>query len=278
MLLAKTAFFTPLSAMHCSRFSVPTRLTSASRTKPSTEARMDTIAASWNTQSTPASATVTASGSRTSPCTKRASGGTASRRPIERSSSTVTSRPRASSARTRWWPMKPAPPVTRARRNRPPGLMLRSGSTAVDLVIGGHDAARDVGRRRERGAGEQQALADGDRVGHGRAVHDHRALDAGAGVQLDALAQQVPLAEHLEVHVQEVARVAEVEVVLHDARRLHAVAVVEEDLDRVGDLVLVAQRGARRAAHGVEEDRIEQIQAAALEVRARVLRLLDHAR
>src|SRR5215469_4700416 len=36
-------------------------------------------------------------------------------RPLEKSSSTCTSRPSASRRSTRWLPMKPAPPVTRAR-------------------------------------------------------------------------------------------------------------------------------------------------------------------
>ena len=59
----------------------------------------------------PAMSAMSATCSGTSP-------GTCSRRPEERSSTTDTSSPRASSASTRWDPMKPAPPVTSARMRR----------------------------------------------------------------------------------------------------------------------------------------------------------------
>src|SRR6185436_15322693 len=104
-----------------------------------------------------------------------------SRRPMERSSSTVTSRPRRSRAATRWCPMKPAPPVTRARLPWVPSVMRVRHSSAVDLVVGGDDAALDVGAGGQRGAGEQQALAHGHGVLDARAVHEHGTLDARAG-------------------------------------------------------------------------------------------------
>src|SRR4051794_32417349 len=56
-----------------------------------------------------------------SPSWKTAAAATFSRRPLERSSSTCTSSPRARSASTTCEPMKPAPPVTSARMSSPSG-------------------------------------------------------------------------------------------------------------------------------------------------------------
>ena len=59
---------------------------------------------------------------------------------------------------------------------------------------------------------------------------------------------------------------------------VHGKAVLDQDLDRVGDLVLVALCRARRAADGVEDGQVEQIDAAALQVGRDVARLLDDPR
>src|SRR2546423_1800926 len=56
-----------------------------------------------------------------SPSWKTAAAATFSRRPLDRSSSTCTSTPRARSASTTCEPMKPAPPVTNARMPSPSG-------------------------------------------------------------------------------------------------------------------------------------------------------------
>ena len=76
-------------------------------------------AAWWNTTSTPAAARASACSSRTSPRSSSTPSPTSARfasRPLDRSSSTRTFQPSATSPATRWLPMKPAPPVTNAWR------------------------------------------------------------------------------------------------------------------------------------------------------------------
>src|ERR671919_2173080 len=108
--------------MPCSRAAsriliVPSTFTSQSWSGRSTETRTSTCAARWRHASGRRSAKSarSASPSRTSPTTSSAPSFTFSRRPEERSSSTVTSSRLATSASTTCEPMKPAPPVTMAR-------------------------------------------------------------------------------------------------------------------------------------------------------------------
>src|SRR5215210_3116187 len=96
---------------------VPATFTPASKAGSATDRRTSIWAARWKTTSGAAEATSSriAAPSRMSASWKRASSARFERRPVERSSTTVTSSPRASSASTRLEPTKPAPPVTRAR-------------------------------------------------------------------------------------------------------------------------------------------------------------------
>ncbi len=89
---------------------VPPTLISRSCRGSATDLRTSICAARWKTTS--ASVSI---GSVIDPSISRAAGLTFSRRPVLRSSSTVTSSPRATRASTTWDPMKPAPPVTSAR-------------------------------------------------------------------------------------------------------------------------------------------------------------------
>src|SRR3954451_16637588 len=58
-----------------------------------------------------------------------------SRRPVETSSTTVTSSPRSSRASTRFEPMNPAPPVTRARMRR--GMVVAASAAGTFAPVGG---------------------------------------------------------------------------------------------------------------------------------------------
>jgi hypothetical protein len=84
--------------------------------------------------------------------------------------------------------------------------------------------------------------------------------------------------ERAQVRGQEVARLGEVELRGRERRGADVRAARDERLDRVGELVLPAQRAGRRRAHGVEDPRREGIQAHALPAHAAVVRLLEHAR
>ena len=95
---------------------VPTTLTSASKSGRRTEVGTSACAARWKQTSGPASVnTLPSAGSRMSSSTRLAADATFSRLPELRSSRTTTSSPRASRASTRFEPMKPAPPVTKSR-------------------------------------------------------------------------------------------------------------------------------------------------------------------
>ena len=83
------------------------------------------------------------------------------RRPVERSSTTVTSSPRSSRASTRFDPMKPAPPVTRARMGR----IRCVGRWA--WTVGGCDARRRGVDRRQR-RGDRLGRRDGAHAGEAR--------------------------------------------------------------------------------------------------------------
>src|SRR5436189_93433 len=67
--------------------------------------------------------------------TNRASGLTFSRLPEDRLSTTVTSSPRSSRASTRFEPMKPAPPVTRARMRR--GMLVAASAAGTVARVTG---------------------------------------------------------------------------------------------------------------------------------------------
>src|SRR5712692_6229854 len=75
--------------------------------------------------------------SATSATLKSAWRSTFARSPVERSSTTMTSSPRAISASTTWLPRKPAPPVTRTRNSWP--LLYR--------CVCGRTGGRDGGQR-----------------------------------------------------------------------------------------------------------------------------------
>ena len=102
-----------------STLAVPPTLIEASKAGSATDLRTSIWAARWKIASgaAPAATSATAARSRMSSSTSLAPFASApsrfSRRPVERSSTTVTASPRASSASTRFEPMKPAPPVTK---------------------------------------------------------------------------------------------------------------------------------------------------------------------
>src|SRR5438552_17875443 len=78
------------------------------------------------------------------------------RSPVERSSTTSTSSPRATSASTTWLPKNPAPPVTRTRNEWP--LLFNS---AVDELV---EEIVDKAGRRCASAGLRVAAAGGFRL------------------------------------------------------------------------------------------------------------------
>src|SRR3954451_8774512 len=112
---------TPASRAASSTLIVPTTLTPASQAGSSIDLRTSICAARWKTMSGRAAARALRirSASRMSASSKPAPRDSAtvrfSRLPVARLSMTRTSSPRSSSASTRFEPMKPAPPVTRAR-------------------------------------------------------------------------------------------------------------------------------------------------------------------
>src|SRR5215469_1733154 len=102
---------TPAERIASSSASVPPRLWLQYRPGFATDSPTSDLAAKWNTASTPPASTAAAS-ARRSPRTNRAPGGTASACPVDRSSSTVTSWPAATSCAATTLPIYPAPPVT----------------------------------------------------------------------------------------------------------------------------------------------------------------------
>src|SRR3954453_11799711 len=117
---------TPCACAALSTLIVPSTLVRASLAGSATDLRTSIWAARWKITSGPVRSTAaeTACASRTSSSISSAPFDRAwsrfSRLPVEMSSITATSSPRATSASTRFEPMKPAPPVTRVfiRRRR----------------------------------------------------------------------------------------------------------------------------------------------------------------
>ena len=89
---------------------------------------------------------------------------------------------------------------------------------------------------------------------------------------------QVLTIELGQIDHQEILGLGQVQVTPDDRVVMHDPAILDHDLDAVGDLVLVAHGGPRRAADGVEDARVEDIEAAALQLCRGEARLLDHAR
>src|SRR6266478_1553856 len=114
---AKTIFVPCLRAAS-STCSVPTTFTSASKSGRSTDTRTSACAARWKQTSGRTSSKTRPASLRMSASWTRTPAATFSGLPLEKSSSTCTSAPRASSASTTCEPMKPAPPVTTARTRR----------------------------------------------------------------------------------------------------------------------------------------------------------------
>src|SRR4051794_11627997 len=118
---ASTKRPTPAARAASSITAVPPTLTAASKAGSSTARRTSICAARWKTtsgRSVPTTVPIASTSVMLASCS-RAPPPTAasrfSRRPVERSSTTLTSSPRSRSASTRFEPMKPAPPVTSAR-------------------------------------------------------------------------------------------------------------------------------------------------------------------
>src|SRR4051794_37871066 len=115
---------TPCSRAASRRLTVPSTFVRASKAGSATDLRTSICAARWKTTSgrSLANSSPTTDASRMSTTCRRAPLVSASprldSRPVERLSRTATSSPRSSRASTRLDPMKPAPPVTRARMER----------------------------------------------------------------------------------------------------------------------------------------------------------------
>ena len=114
---ANTKRFTPWRRQASSVCSVPVALTEWVSRGEETDVGTRAMAARWYTQSAPASAGSSRSGSSTLPTSRRAPAARSSSAPPalagpDRSSTTVTRSPRFNSASVKWRPMNPLPPVT----------------------------------------------------------------------------------------------------------------------------------------------------------------------
>ena len=111
---------TPDSMQPRKTLTVPSTFVARSVSGRANESLMLACPATWNTESkcSFANTSATSSPSATSPSTNDAAAGTRSRTPVVRLSSTVTAKPSARRRSARCDPMKPAPPVTRARLTR----------------------------------------------------------------------------------------------------------------------------------------------------------------
>src|SRR5215208_2886629 len=146
---------TPCACAALKTFTVPSTFTRASLAGSATDLRTSICAARWKITSGFVRLTrrLTAPASRTSATSSCAPFSSAcsrfSRLPVEMSSSTVTSSPRASRASTRFEPMKPAPPVTSAFMRR----RILDGRARASVVV---DLGRVVGAA---GAGARAVAA-----------------------------------------------------------------------------------------------------------------------
>src|ERR687897_1112651 len=134
---------TPCACAALSTFTVPSTFTRASLAGSATDLRTSICAARWKITSGFVRLTrrLTAPASRTSATSSCAPFSSAwsrfSRLPVEMSSSTVTSSPRASRASTRFEPMKPAPPVTSEfMRRRILAARARASVVYLGRVVG----------------------------------------------------------------------------------------------------------------------------------------------
>src|SRR5215211_1225044 len=140
--LAKTSRRQPASRAAVARAMVPRTLTRASCSGSATLRRTSIWAARWYTTSGRASATTSASSgpaaSTSASSTRPEASASArfSRRPVDRSSTTVTRCPAAASRSTTAEPMKPEPPVTSVRMPRSPLLGVgQSGHPRASSVL-----------------------------------------------------------------------------------------------------------------------------------------------
>src|ERR1700761_1755649 len=123
----KPILVTPSARIASSTFEVAIVFCSRSRRGCSSPWRTSAFACRWKTQSHPETASRIRSASSTSPSNsfvpgRSSSPATNSRRPVRKSSTTLTSTPSALSRSARVLPMNPPPPVTQARFTRSPSL------------------------------------------------------------------------------------------------------------------------------------------------------------